>query len=86
MICCPNELVRLSGGHRQGGQMLSLAVSLISVFCLTAFDCSFSGSLAMKTKKYFPFHHTHDEYSWDVIRYTHDMFQNDHLWKIPVFV
>lgn len=60
MICCPNELVRLSGGHRQGGQMLSLAVSLISLFCFPAFDCSFLGSLAMKTKKYFPFHHTHD--------------------------
>lgn len=40
--------------------MLSLAVSLISVFCFPAFDCSFSGSLAMKTKKYFSFHHTHD--------------------------
>lgn len=31
MICCHGALVRLSGGNRQDGQMLSLTVSVLTV-------------------------------------------------------
>lgn len=41
MICCHGALVRLSGGNRQDGQMLSLTVSVPTVgFSLWYLDCS----------------------------------------------